>query len=37
MVVEDLPLIVAVDCCGGNIFKTGPAQYRDPGLEEAFK
>lgn len=36
MVVEKLPLIVAIDSVGGNIYKSGVAQYRDPSLEEAF-
>ncbi len=26
--VEDLPLIVAIDCAGGNLYETGPMQYR---------
>ena len=37
MVVENLPLIVAIDSHGGNLFKMGTAEYRDPSLEEAFK
>jgi len=37
MVVDRLPLIVAIDSHGGNIFRTGVAQYRDPSLEEALK
>ena len=37
MVVKDLPLIVAIDSHGGNIFTSGSAQYRDPSLEEAFR
>jgi fumarate hydratase subunit beta len=28
LVVEDLPLIVATDCHGGDLYVTGPAQYR---------
>ena len=26
--VENLPLIVAIDSHGGNLYETGPAQYR---------
>lgn len=26
--VKDLPLIVAIDACGGDLFKQGPAEYR---------
>lgn len=26
--VVDMPLTVAIDCHGGNIYETGPAQYR---------
>lgn len=37
MVVENLPLTVAIDSHGGNLFKMGTAEYRDPSLEEAFK
>ena len=36
MVVENLPLIVAIDSYGGNIYRAGVAQYRDPSLEEAI-
>lgn len=36
MVVENLPLIVAIDSHGGNIYRAGVAQYRDPSLEEAI-
>lgn len=25
--IEDFPLIVTIDCCGGNIFKSGRQQY----------
>lgn len=28
MTVEELPLTVAIDCHGGNLYKTGPAAYR---------
>lgn len=28
MTVERLPLTVAVDCMGGNLYETGPAAYR---------
>lgn len=28
MEVEDLPLIVAIDSKGGNLYESGPAQYR---------
>ena len=26
--VEDLPLIVAIDAVGGNLYEEGPARYR---------
>lgn len=29
MTIEDLPLTVAIDCCGGNLYKTGRAEYQD--------
>lgn len=28
LTVEDLPLIVAIDAQGGNLYESGPAQYR---------
>ena len=28
LVVEDFPLIVAIDSVGNNLYETGPAQYR---------
>lgn len=28
MEVEDLPLVVAIDRCGGNLYETGPAQFK---------
>ena len=28
LTVEDLPLIVAADCAGGNLYESGPAAYR---------
>ena len=28
MTVEDLPLTVAIDCAGGNLYESGPAAYR---------
>jgi len=28
LVVEDLPLVVATDCHGGDLYVTGPAQYK---------
>jgi fumarate hydratase subunit beta len=27
MTIEDLPLTVAIDCHGGNLYKTGRAEY----------
>ena len=28
MTVSDLPLTVAIDCHGGNLYRSGPAEYR---------
>ena len=27
LTVEDMPLTVAIDCHGGNIYESGPAAY----------
>lgn len=35
MVVEDFPVIVAIDSQGNNIYEQGVAKYRNIGLEEA--
>ena len=29
LTVRDLPLIVAIDSTGGDLYKTGPAAYRE--------
>lgn len=31
MTVEDLPLTVAIDCAGGNLYESGPRMYRKEG------
>lgn len=29
LIVEDFPVIVAIDCHGGNLYETGPAKWRE--------
>lgn len=36
MVVEDFPVIVAIDSSGNNLYDQGVATYRDPSLKETI-
>ena len=33
MEVRDMPLVVAIDCMGGNLYVSGPARYRKGGVQ----